>query len=128
LTDSMKSAQTIQNLMHIFSLGGESLTLECWADSVSEVVCLRLCRSDNNYEVLAETVIDHFLPKGNWHHLAVNVKDFIQQKKTTVEVTLILDGWKEATVNLKFTGLLVRKCRPACFLLGNITTGFAKQR
>lgn len=124
----MKSAQTIQSLMHIFSLGGESLTLECWADAVTEIICLRLCRSDNNCEVLAETVIDDFLPKGNWHHLAVNVKDFIQQKKTTVEVMLILDGWKDVTVNLKFTGLLVRKCRPACFLLGNVSTGFTRQR
>jgi len=124
----MKSAQTIQSLMHLFSLGGESLTLEFWADAASEILCLRLCRSDNNYEILAESVIEHFLPKGHWHHLAVNVKDYIQHKKTIVEVTLFLDGWKEVTVHLKFTGLLMRKSRPTCLLLGHVSSGFNRKR
>ncbi|XP_059485723.1 lysosomal-trafficking regulator isoform X2 [Neocloeon triangulifer] len=127
LTDSMKSAQSIQSLVHLFSLGGESLTLEFWADAASELLCLRLCRCDNNYEILAETVINHFLPKGNWHHLAVNVRDFMQHKKTIVEVTLFLDGWKEMTVHLRFTGLLVRKSRPTCLLLGHVASSVNRQ-
>ncbi|CAB3359283.1 Hypothetical predicted protein [Cloeon dipterum] len=127
LTDSMKSAQSIQNLVHLFSLGGESVTLEFWADATSEMLCLRLCRSDNKYEILAESVISQFLPKGNWHHLAVNVKDSMQQKKSIIEVTLFLDGWKETKTHLKFSGLLVRKSRPACFLLGHAANLSNKQ-
>lgn len=124
LSDSMRSAQSggSERLLHVFSVGGESLTLEGWTEPCSELLCLRLCRSDNaTYEVLAESVIDKCLPRGQWHHLAINVTDRMHNKRTVVEVTIIIDGCKEVKVQLSFGGLLLRKSRPSCFLLGHST-------
>jgi hypothetical protein len=129
LTESMKSVgQSVHSLSHLMSLGGESLTLEFWADPNSDNLYLRLCRLDKGYEVLAQGQADHILPKGQWHHLAMNVSDSIQQKKTVVRVDLFLDGSRHVVVQLKFSGLLIRKSRPACLLLGHANTNLNRNR
>ncbi|KAF4522717.1 hypothetical protein B566_EDAN012734, partial [Ephemera danica] len=131
LSESMKSAhQCNERLLHLFSLGGEALTLEAWADINTELLVLRLSRhseracTTNTYnEVLAETCSESgFLTRSHWHHLALNVKDYMEHKHTVLEVTIILDGWRETSLKLTFNGLLIRKTRPTCLLLGHTTT------
>ena len=59
------------------------------------------------------------LPSGRWHHLAMNFKDTILNKRSAViEVTVWIDGWREASAQLPFDGLLVRKPGTTCVLLG----------
>lgn len=97
------------------------MTLECWTATTSDTLIWRLTRVDQNkgYEILADSVSEHCLPPAAWHHLSVNVKDYLQRKKTILEVKLIVNGWREVTVLLSFTGLLVRKSRPSSLLLGH---------
>lgn len=60
-------------------------------------------------------------PSGRWHHLALNFKDTVLNKRSAViEVTLWIDGWKEVHAQLPFDGLLVRKPSTTYILLGQI--------
>lgn len=61
------------------------------------------------------------LPSGRWHHLALNFKDTVLNKRSAVvEVVLWVDGWREINAQLPFDGLLVRKPGTTCVLLGQV--------
>ena len=71
------------------SIGTDNLLLEVWADVSSDCLQLKLRRSDGkSNEILAESVIECGLSPSQWHHLAINVHDYIQRKKSVVEVKL----------------------------------------
>ena len=38
-------------------------------------------------EVLSEMSVEGVLTAGQWHHLAINVREFMQAKKTKIEVS-----------------------------------------
>lgn len=70
---------------------------------------------------ISETSINGMLPSGRWHHLTLNFKDTVLNKRSAVvEVTLWVDGWREINAQLPFDGLLVRKPGTTCILLGQI--------
>ncbi|KAL0267522.1 UNVERIFIED_CONTAM: hypothetical protein PYX00_009770 [Menopon gallinae] len=110
----------LQNHMHLFTVGNETLALECWAALYADILVWRLSRVDSHrgYEILAETTSEHCVLPGQWHYLAINVRDFLQRRETVIEVTLIVDGWNEVKLLLSFTGILLRKPRPSSLLLG----------
>lgn len=61
------------------------------------------------------------LSSGQWHHLTMNFKDTVLNKRSAVvQVTLWVDGWREVNIQLPFDGLLVRKPGTTCILLGQI--------
>lgn len=61
------------------------------------------------------------LPSGRWHHLTLNFKDTVLNKRSAVvEVTVWVDGWKEVNAKLPFDGLLVKKPGTTYILLGQI--------
>lgn len=73
--------------LHVVSIGTDNLMLEVWADVSSDRLLLKLRRSDGKTnEILAESVTESVLPPGQWHHLALNVHDYIQRKKSVIEV------------------------------------------
>jgi len=70
---------------------------------------------------ISETAINGMLPSGCWHHLTLNFKDTILNKRSAViEVTLWIDGWREINAQLPFDGLLLRKPGTTCILLGQV--------
>lgn len=83
---------------------------------------LRLTRPDDKTNrTISETSITGTFPSGRWHHLALNFKDTILNKRSAVvEVVLWIDGWREARAQLPFDGLLVRKPGTTCILLGQL--------
>lgn len=77
--------------LHVVSIGTDNLLLEVWADVSNDCLHLKLRRSDGkSNEVLAESTTENGLPPGQWHHLALNVHDYIQRKKSVVEVNLLV--------------------------------------
>lgn len=83
---------------------------------------LRLTRPDDKMNrTISETSINDMLSSGHWHHLTLNFKDTVLNKRSAVvEVTLWVDGWKEVNAQLPFDGLLMRKPDTTCILLGQI--------
>lgn len=70
------------------SIGTDNLLLEVWADVSSDRLQLKLRRSDGkSNDILAESVTESILPPGQWHHLAFNVHDYVQRKKSVIEVS-----------------------------------------
>ncbi|XP_011866548.1 PREDICTED: lysosomal-trafficking regulator isoform X3 [Vollenhovia emeryi] len=110
------------SIIHLMSIGFESLVLETWLDLRSDKLILRLTRPDDKINrTISETSINGMLPSGCWHHLTLNIKDTVLNKRSAVvEVTLWVDGWKEVNAQLPFDGLLVRKPGTTCILLGQI--------
>lgn len=74
--------------MHLFTVGNESLSLECWAALYADILVWRLSRVDSHkgHEILAETTSEQCVLPGQWHYLALNVKDFLQRRETVIEV------------------------------------------
>ncbi|XP_011144679.1 lysosomal-trafficking regulator isoform X1 [Harpegnathos saltator] len=110
------------SIIHLMSIGFESLVLETWLDLKSDKLILRLTRPDDKMNrTISETSINGMLPSGRWHHLTLNFKDTVLNKRSAVvEVTLWVDGWREINAQLPFDGLLVRKPGTTCILLGQI--------
>nr|CAD7196152.1 unnamed protein product [Timema douglasi] len=105
--------------IHLFSLGYESLALEVWADTTADTLTFRLAHTEaDSSEVMSEMLVESVLTIGQWHHLAVNVKDYMQKRKNIIEVCLIVDGCRDVKVLLMYNGLLMRKNRATCLLLG----------
>ncbi|XP_076239225.1 lysosomal-trafficking regulator mauve [Calliopsis andreniformis] len=118
------SPPTPTSIIHLMSIGFESLVLETWLDLRSDKLILRLTRPDDKTNrTISETSIAGMLPSGRWHHLALNFKDTVLNKRSAVvEVVLWVDGWREINATLPFDGLLVRKPGTTCVLLGQIGT------
>ncbi|XP_032666117.1 lysosomal-trafficking regulator isoform X3 [Odontomachus brunneus] len=116
------SPPTPTSIIHLMSIGFESLVLETWLDLKSDKLILRLTRPDDKMNrTISETSINGMLPSGRWHHLTLNFKDTVLNKRSAVvEVTLWVDGWREINAQLPFDGLLVRKPGTTCILLGQI--------
>lgn len=77
--------------LHVVSIGTDNLLLEVWTDVSSDCLHLKLRRSDGkSNEILAESITEGGLPSGQWHHLALNVHDYVQRKKSVVEVRQLL--------------------------------------
>ncbi|CAL1677884.1 unnamed protein product [Lasius platythorax] len=121
IADSV-SPPTPTSIIHLMSIGFESLVLEMWLDLKSDKLILRLTRPDDKMNrTISETSISDMLPSGHWHHLTLNFKDTVLNKRSAVvEVTLWVDGWKEVNAQLPFDGLLIRKPGTTCILLGQI--------
>ncbi|XP_012252611.2 lysosomal-trafficking regulator [Athalia rosae] len=116
------SPPTPTSIIHLMSIGYESLVLETWLDLRSDKLILRLTRPDDKTNrTISETSITGTFPSGRWHHLALNFKDTVLNKRSAVvEVVLWIDGWREARAQLPFDGLLVRKPGTTCILLGQL--------
>ncbi|XP_076766095.1 lysosomal-trafficking regulator mauve isoform X3 [Xylocopa sonorina] len=116
------SPPTPTSIIHLMSIGFESLVLETWLDLRSDKLILRLTRPDGKTNrTISETSITGMLPSGRWHHLALNFKDTVLNKRSAVvEVVLWVDGWREINAQLPFDGLLVRKPGTTCVLLGQV--------
>ncbi|XP_034250095.1 lysosomal-trafficking regulator isoform X2 [Thrips palmi] len=115
--------------LHVLSIGTDNLMLEVWADVSSDRLHLKLRRSDaKTNDILAESVTESILPPGQWHHLAFNVHDYILRKKSVIEVTIIINGLREIKCPLQFNGIVLRKPKPTCLLVGHsvqFTNGLA---
>ncbi|XP_068085277.1 lysosomal-trafficking regulator [Anabrus simplex] len=110
--------------LHIFSIGYETLVLEMWSDPCADTLTLKLTRPDpKGSETFCESIVENCLSAGQWHHLAVSVRDFMQNRKVVIEVTLLINGWREVKVLMTYSGLLVRKSRATCLLLGHSVSG-----
>ncbi|XP_026675054.1 lysosomal-trafficking regulator isoform X2 [Ceratina calcarata] len=116
------SPPTPASIIHLMSIGFESLVLETWLDLRSDKLILRLTRPDDKTNrTISETSVTGMLPSGRWHHLALNFKDTVLNKRSAVvEVVLWVDGWREINAQLPFDGLLVRKPGTTCVLLGQV--------
>ncbi|XP_046739126.1 lysosomal-trafficking regulator isoform X2 [Diprion similis] len=116
------SPPTPTSIIHLMSIGYESLVLETWLDLRSDKLIFRLTRPDDKTNrTISETSITGTFPSGRWHHLALNCKDTVLNKRSAVvEVVLWIDGWREARAQLPFDGLLVRKPGTTCILLGQL--------
>ncbi|XP_023288682.1 lysosomal-trafficking regulator isoform X2 [Orussus abietinus] len=116
------SPPTPTSIIHLMSVGFESLVLETWLDLRSDKLILRLTRPDNKTNrTISETSINGMLSSGRWHHLALNFKDTVLNKRSAVvEVVIWIDGWRETSAQLPFDGLLVRKPGTTCILLGQV--------
>lgn len=90
--------------------------------AVSDKLILRLTRPDGKTNrTISETAVTGMLPSGHWHHLALNFKDTVLNKRSAVvEVVIWIDGWREINAQLPFDGLLVRKPGTTCVLLGQV--------
>ncbi|KAK3927653.1 Lysosomal-trafficking regulator [Frankliniella fusca] len=122
LREGLRSTATseVKGQLHIVSIGSDNLLLELWADISSDRFNLKLRRSDSKAnEVLAESCTESGLPPGQWHHVAINVHDYVQRKKSVVEVTIIIDGVREIKCPLQFSGIVLRKVKPTCLLVGH---------
>ncbi|XP_033358417.1 lysosomal-trafficking regulator isoform X2 [Bombus vosnesenskii] len=116
------SPPTPTSIIHLMSIGFETLVLETWLDLKSDKLILRLTRPDDKMNrTVSETSVIGMLSSGQWHHLALNFKDTVLNKRSAVvEVVLWVDGWREINAQLPFDGLLVRKPGTTCVLLGQI--------
>ncbi|XP_061930479.1 lysosomal-trafficking regulator isoform X1 [Apis cerana] len=116
------SPPTPTSIIHMISIGFESLVLETWLDLKSDKLILRLTRPDDKTNrTISETSVTGMLPSGQWHHLALNFKDTVLNKHSAVvQVVLWVDGWREINAQLPFDGLLVRKPGTTCILLGQL--------
>ncbi|KAK2579125.1 hypothetical protein KPH14_001295 [Odynerus spinipes] len=116
------SPPTPASIIHLMSIGFEFLVLETWLDFRADKLILRLTRPDDKTNrTISETTISGMLPSGRWHHLALNFKDTVLNKRSAVvEVVLWIDGWREINAQLPFDGLLVRKPSTTCILLGQV--------
>lgn len=116
------SPPTPTSIIHMMSIGFESLVLETWLDLRSDKLILRLTRPDDKTNrTISETSVTGMLPSGQWHHLALNFKDTVLNKHSAVvQVVLWVDGWREINAQLPFDGLLVRKPGTTCILLGQL--------
>ena len=52
---------------------------------------MKLTRPDARAcEILSEATVEGLLGIGQWHHLAVNVHDYVHHRKTIIEVSFFL--------------------------------------
>lgn len=109
-----------EGLIHITSLGYDTLVLETWINESTSCFIVRLVRPEGNtFEILSETSFQKPINDNLWHHVALNVKDTMKQQKIAFEISLIIDGFHEETRYLIFHGIFMRKVRPACIMIGD---------
>ncbi|XP_054259566.1 lysosomal-trafficking regulator isoform X2 [Macrosteles quadrilineatus] len=108
------------SLSHLVSVGFDVMVLEVWVEVTSGKLVFRLVRPDGKrQELLCEASVLGQISTDKWHNLAINVRDSVQKRKVVIEVLLLIDGCVSVQVPLVFTGLLIRKARPSCLLLGH---------
>ncbi|KAK6635986.1 hypothetical protein RUM43_009638 [Polyplax serrata] len=109
-----------QDLLHVFSLGNDGLTLECWTAPDLEVLVWRLSRIVNHgeYEIIAEKAVQHCFSVSSWTHLAINVRNVVTRKTTLIQVTFVSNGGNEISICLALSSAPVRRSRTSSLLLG----------
>lgn len=111
------------DMIHIISVGYDTLLLETWVDESTCCFVVRLARPEGNtFEILSQATFQKPLDDGNWHHVVLNVKDTMKQQKIALEISLTIDGLYEETRYLIFLGIFMRKVRPACIMVGDTRT------
>lgn len=120
-----KEHENVNNdgMIHIISVGYDTLLLETWVDESTCCFVVRLARPEgNSFEILSQATFQKPLNDGNWHHVVLNVKDTMKQQKIALEISLTIDGLYEETRYLIFLGIFMRKVRPACIMVGETRT------
>lgn len=117
--DSVSADSSNDELVHLISVGYDTLVLETWIDESNSCFVVRLTRPDGNrIEILSQAMFQRPLNDGQWHHVVLNVKDTMKHQKIALEVSLTLDGLHRETRYLVFIAIFMRKVRPACVLIG----------
>lgn len=121
--ESVSADSSNDELVHVISVGYDTLVLEAWIDESTSCFVLRLTRPDGNrIEVLSQAMFQRPLDDGQWHHIVLNVKDTMKHQKIALEVSLTLDGLYRETRYLVFIAIFMRKVRPACVMIGETRT------
>ncbi len=108
------------DLVHVISIGYDTMFLETWIDEKTSCFVVRVAQPEgNNFEILSQASFTTPLNDGRWHHIAVNVKHTRKQQKPFLEVSINIDGLLEETRYLLFMSIFMCKARPACVMMGD---------
>uniref|UniRef100_A0A8D8QMF4 Lysosomal-trafficking regulator n=1 Tax=Cacopsylla melanoneura TaxID=428564 RepID=A0A8D8QMF4_9HEMI len=105
---------------HLLSIGYEGFLIEFYADQWD--LLIRLTRPErNSYELLNETVVPKCVRYGEYDQLCISIKDTLQSKskRVVINVDLVMNDNCQYSAALLFQGILIRKSRPMCILLGD---------
>ncbi|KAL4704359.1 hypothetical protein ACJJTC_010744, partial [Scirpophaga incertulas] len=109
-------------LLHIFSIGNESLMFEMWANINTGGLAFRISRpvaGPTSVGAGSEARVDCALPPGRWSHVAMNVTERLLRRRILIQVTLFVNGFEYDTISLPLQGLLVRKVWATNVLIGD---------
>ncbi|KAI5717188.1 hypothetical protein M8J77_001555 [Diaphorina citri] len=105
---------------HLLSIGYEGFLIEFYADKSDLII--RLTRPErNSYELLNEQTVPKCLRYNEYDMFCVSIKDTLQtkSKRVIINVDLVLNDNCHYSAALLFQGILIRKSRPMCILLGD---------
>ncbi|RVE47508.1 hypothetical protein evm_007825 [Chilo suppressalis] len=98
-------------LLHVFSLGNDSLLFEMWLEPDTGTILFRVSRPEAGAGAGgSEARVPRALPARRWTHVAVNVWE---------RVTLFVNGYECETVSLPLQGILARKVTATNVLIGD---------
>ncbi|XP_047508716.1 lysosomal-trafficking regulator isoform X1 [Pieris napi] len=109
------------DLLHIFSVGHDSLVFELWANPNNGELTVRLTRPEDEANcVLSSATTRTALRPSRWTCLALNVTERLHRRLIYIQVTLYVNGRENEVLSLPLQGILVRKATPSNILLGDV--------
>ncbi|KAM3959590.1 LOW QUALITY PROTEIN: lysosomal-trafficking regulator mauve [Aphomia sociella] len=108
------------DLLHVFSVGHDSLMFELWLEPATGSTVFRLSRPEADAGRAIVEARGGSLPAHRWSCVALNVTDRVIKRRMHIQVTMYVDGYEHETVSMPLQGILVRKVTPSYVLLGHV--------
>ncbi|CAH0714099.1 unnamed protein product, partial [Brenthis ino] len=112
------------DLLHVFSVGHDSLMFELWINTSNGELAVRLTRPDAGAnKVVSAARTGAALPPRRWRCVALNVAEQVHKRRIHIQVTLYINGREIETMSLPLQGILVRKATPSTVVVGHAGAG-----
>ncbi|XP_045768851.1 lysosomal-trafficking regulator isoform X1 [Maniola jurtina] len=113
-----KEHSSKSELMHVFSIGHDSLMFELWINTYNGELTVRLTRPDAHSNKLVSSARSRPGLGTRWCCLALNVAERVHKRRIHIQVTLYVNGRECETLSLPLQGILVRKATPSTVIVG----------
>ncbi|XP_077300705.1 lysosomal-trafficking regulator mauve [Arctopsyche grandis] len=113
------------SIVHLFSVGQDSMIIEFWINTSNGKMTIKICTpSVESNVVIGQTTVASCLPLRKWFHLAMNVKDIMQNHIFCFEVKMFVNGLEEQAIVIPIEGVINRKQRSTFLLLGHAASKY----
>ncbi|CAG4966953.1 unnamed protein product [Colias eurytheme] len=123
-----KESNAVPNdLIHVFSVGHDSLVFEMWVNPNNGELTFKLTRAEDEVNRVLSAASTRCAMPPRWGCLALNVQERLDRRHICIQVTVYINGRECEVLSLPLQGILVRKVTPTNVVLGEVrTTGRAR--
>ncbi|XP_038214540.1 lysosomal-trafficking regulator, partial [Zerene cesonia] len=106
------------DLIHVFSVGHDSLVFELWVNPANGELTVKLTRAEDDVNRVLSAATSRCALPPRWACLALNVAERLDRRHICIQVTVYINGRECEVLSLPLQGILVRKVTPTNVVVG----------